>query len=125
MIKRCLVLQSALAVSSPSEAILAPFLQTVAMVPVEERNAGFRKASALGWLFLPSTVCYQGVETQSELLPFQEVTFGVPHRQKKDYSTTKPSFLEAGCFQGCLGTRRTGSSAARSLPFGPPARRFA
>lgn len=34
-------------------------------------------------LFLPSTACYQGMEPQKEFLPFEDVTFGVPYRQKR------------------------------------------
>lgn len=58
-----------------------------------ERNDGLRKASALVLLFLPCTVSYQNMETQRELLAFEDVTFGVPHRQK-DSSAANPAFLE-------------------------------
>lgn len=92
MIKRCLILQSSLAVLSPSDMFLASSLQTVAVVSVEERNNGFSEASALGLLFLLNTGCYQGTETERELLLFEDVTFGLPHR--KDCSATNPAFLE-------------------------------
>ena len=90
MVKRCLILHSPLAISSPSDTFLASFLQTVAMVPVEERDDGFKEASALGLLFLPRTVCYQGMETQRELLPFEDVKSGVPHRQNPQPALQSP-----------------------------------
>lgn len=93
-------------------------------------EVGFREASALGLLFVPSTVCYQDTETQRELLPFEDVTFGVPHGQKKDYSVTNPVFLEEWHFPGVVVQFRhedrqlsacSCTCAAHSLHFGPPA----
>lgn len=65
----------------------------LAVVSVEEKNNGFREASALGLFFLLNTVLYQGMETQKELLPFEDVTFGLPHRQKKRLFCYKPSLF--------------------------------
>lgn len=111
-----------LAILSPSDTFLASILKTVAMVPAEERNDGFKEASALGLLLLPTAVRYQGMETQRELLSFEDVTFGVLHRQKRIILLQTQPFWRSGTCQGwqhSSGARRTGNSApavARVLP---------